>query len=121
MSTFVPTSSSVAGNYAAAGSEVAANTGESVVDSVLVADNELVQPILNVESKSQTSTTTNEGPSVPPPFNPIVDRPSLRPHSTFVLPSFSKSNDFFRNIQLCGDGSSLLGVTEHASLEILNL
>ncbi|CAE6451371.1 unnamed protein product [Rhizoctonia solani] len=50
-----------------------------------------------------------------------ADQPNLGPHSTLIVPSFSSSNNFFRNIQWCADGSSLLGVTEHASLEILNL
>ncbi|CAE6477150.1 unnamed protein product [Rhizoctonia solani] len=50
-----------------------------------------------------------------------ANQPNLRPHSTMVIPPFSDSSNFFRNIQWCADGSSLLGVTEHASLEILNV
>ncbi|CAE6474209.1 unnamed protein product [Rhizoctonia solani] len=55
------------------------------------------------------------------PANAVADQPNLQLHSITILPSFSKSSNFFRNVQWCADGSSLLGATEHASLEILNM
>ncbi|KAJ1300575.1 hypothetical protein OPQ81_002229 [Rhizoctonia solani] len=83
------------------------------------------QPILVVPEDPLTvtekSTSTNEAALTSTPANTSVNQPNFRLHSTLVLPSFSESNNFFRNVQWCMDGSSLLGVTEHASLEVLNL
>ncbi|KAG8709917.1 hypothetical protein FRC11_005045, partial [Ceratobasidium sp. 423] len=85
------------------------------------------QPPITDKSSQPTSTGATDKPTSTPineiisDAAPVADQPNLRPHSTFVLPSFSKSSNFLRNVQWCMDGSSLLGVTEHASVEILNL
>jgi hypothetical protein len=47
--------------------------------------------------------------------------PNLYPHSTVVLPSCSDGIDFCRNAQWCADGSSVLGVMEGASVEVLDM
>jgi hypothetical protein len=46
---------------------------------------------------------------------------NLHPHSTVVLPSCSDGTDFCRNAQWCADGSSVLGVMEGASVEVLDM
>ncbi|KAF8741825.1 WD40 repeat-like protein, partial [Rhizoctonia solani] len=73
------------------------------------------------ESASATEPNNAEPVTPRPTSIDSSNPPSLQPYSTFILPSFSTSNNFFRNVQWCMDGSSLLGVTEHASLEILDL
>ncbi|KAF8679522.1 Peptidyl-prolyl cis-trans isomerase [Rhizoctonia solani] len=73
------------------------------------------------ESASATEPNNAEPVTPRPTSIDSSNPPSLQPYSTFILQSFSTSNNFFRNVQWCMDGSSLLGVTEHASLEILDL
>jgi hypothetical protein len=46
---------------------------------------------------------------------------SVRPHSTFSLPSCANESNFCRNAQWCADGTSVLVVLEDASIEVLNV
>ncbi|CUA67925.1 hypothetical protein RSOLAG22IIIB_13579 [Rhizoctonia solani] len=87
----------------------------TTVDPPVTADI-LGQPI----SEKSALTLADETSSTLTAING-TDRPNLQPHSTLLLPSFSKTSNFFRNVQWCADGSSLLGVTERASLEVLDL
>ncbi|KAH7333735.1 WD40-repeat-containing domain protein [Rhizoctonia solani] len=75
----------------------------------------------SAEPAAAINTLTKETALEPIPAGTITNQPNPRLHSTVVLPSFSKNSNFFRNVQWCADGSSLLGVTEHASLETLNV
>ncbi|CAE7230552.1 unnamed protein product [Rhizoctonia solani] len=86
-----------------------------IPEDPLVAQNKLDEPT----SSSETSALANATNLAPSSTKATADPPKLQPYSTFDL--FSESSNFFRNIQWCADGSSLLGITEHASLEILDL
>ncbi|KDN46750.1 hypothetical protein RSAG8_04130, partial [Rhizoctonia solani AG-8 WAC10335] len=93
----------------------------SVPEDPPITNHKLGESMSSTVAEKLASTLDNEANLAPTSVNTVADQPKLRPHSTFDLPSFSKSSNFFRNAQWCADGSSLLSVTEHASLEILNL
>ncbi|CAE6440753.1 unnamed protein product [Rhizoctonia solani] len=92
-------------------------TAEELSEVPPVTANTLSEPM----SEKSTLILADETSSTLTVINSRTDRPNVRPHSTLLLPSFSKTSNFFRNVQWCADGSSLLGVTEHASLEVLDL
>ncbi|CAE6452891.1 unnamed protein product [Rhizoctonia solani] len=102
---------------------VAGGTQQLTVQSLPIIDDKLDhgEPIPNTNNKHLVLASADESISTPAPVDPFSDPPSLRSHSTLVLSSFSENHNFFRNVQWCMDGTSLLGVTEHASLEILDL
>ncbi|CAE6421920.1 unnamed protein product [Rhizoctonia solani] len=99
--------------------DVAAGTEHSPLDALKD------QPVTTKSSQpAASSATDNPASALTEPAllsAPVTGQPKLQLHSTLVPPLFSKSNNFFRNVQWCMDGSSLLGVTEHASLEVFKL
>ncbi|CAE6360885.1 unnamed protein product [Rhizoctonia solani] len=107
-------------------SAVAAVTQQLTVENLPTTGDKLDhgEPIPNIYNKHLVLATADESTSTPAPVDTFSDPPnppSLRPHSTLVLSSFSENHNFFRNVHWCMDGTSLLGITEDASLEILDL